>query len=193
MIENELNNNELTEDGLFESNDKVLSVNLKQDKIDKKAQKLKAKKKPLTDRQIDNIAKAREKKAFADEVAKAKLSYKEAIKKNKELKKEFIATRTSYATKQEFKIALKSNEASRLAVLDNVKEQYFNIRREFSRKYRTFSFMITRWYYGMGKEFNRISWINANGVLKNFIIVAITMLTSATFFFLLDLLIRQIL
>lgn len=47
---------------------------------------------------------------------------------------------------------------------------------------KTFSYQFKRWFFGIGKEFNRISWPSKNKVLINFtIIIGIVLFLSLVF------------
>jgi preprotein translocase SecE subunit len=60
--------------------------------------------------------------------------------------------------------------------LKQIDEAYPEIRR------RQFSFKLKKWFFGVGKEFSRIRWIDRNRLLKDFIIIIIIVAILALIF-----------
>ena len=51
---------------------------------------------------------------------------------------------------------------------------------------QTFSYNMSKWFYGVGKEFMRISWINKRSVIYTFFVVVIMVVVLALIFFGID-------
>lgn len=50
------------------------------------------------------------------------------------------------------------------------------------KKQSKFWFRIKRWFFGIGKEFGRISWISKKQLIKDFFVVIVVILIMALVF-----------
>jgi preprotein translocase SecE subunit len=57
---------------------------------------------------------------------------------------------------------------------------------------QSFSFRFKRWFFGVGKEFSRVTWIRGKQVLKDFGIILILVAIMALIFLGLDYIINMI-
>ncbi len=193
------NNND---NNVANSNEEVVKAN----KIDKKTSKLeakklknkskkfkqakKAKRKKLTkealDLQLKKEKNSEAKKDYEKRIIEAKKKYLSAKKNNKKLGKEFKSTRSKYATKDAYKFAHEQNRSEREAIVIKFKGEYNTLQDEYYEKFEMGSYKFKRWFFGMGKEFNRTAWSTKRSLLENFIIVAIVILFLALIFFAID-------
>ena len=54
---------------------------------------------------------------------------------------------------------------------------------EYIKNFNSFSFKIKKWFFGIGKEFKRIHWLNVNGTFYNLLIVIIFIVVLSLLFF----------
>ena len=179
---------------------------VKASKVDKKAAKLEAKKILAKKKKLKQAKKAKqkkltkeaielqlkkeknneEKKDYEKRISQAKNKFLSAKKNNKKLEKEFKATRSKYDTKDAYKFAHEQNRSEREAVVIKFKNEHESLQNEYYEKFEMGSYKFKRWFFGMGKEFNRTAWSTKRSLLENFIIVLIVILFLALIFFAID-------
>ena len=122
----------------------------------------------------------REEKYYQLTILKRKI---ELVKdKSKELEKKFKQKRKEFATRLEFKKAFKENKAKRLNAINELKTEYKKMKLAYCYEFETFSYKMKRWFFGMAKEFNRISWLSMKNVLISFsVVISITIFLSLIF------------
>ncbi len=54
---------------------------------------------------------------------------------------------------------------------------------EYIKNFNSPSFKIKKWFFGIGKEFKRIHWLNVNGTFYNLLIVIIFIIVLSLLFF----------
>lgn len=133
---------------------------------------------------IEKLLKKRQEK-YA-ELKKEKLKIKLAIKKNRELDGIFKKKRKDYITRSEFKLAFKENKQKRREILDQMKDNHKQNKLSYSYEFETISYLLRRWFFGMGKEFSRISWMKRKPMIQEFIIVIIVVIILALVFLAID-------
>ncbi|MDE6473307.1 MAG: preprotein translocase subunit SecE [Ureaplasma sp.] len=103
-------------------------------------------------------------------------------KKSKELEKQFKQKKSEFASRNEYKKAFKENKLKRQEIIHQLKAEYKKMKLAYCYEFETFSYKMKRWFFGMGKEFNRISWMSMKNVLISFsIVISITIFLSLIF------------
>jgi len=54
---------------------------------------------------------------------------------------------------------------------------------EYIRNFNSLSYKIKKWFFGIGKEFKRVHWLNMNGTLYNLLVVIIFVIILSLLFF----------
>lgn len=142
----------------------------------------------------NNIAFEKEKQSIEkqqidyDRISVNRLKLKLLKQKSKELNKEFLETkRANYSSKKDFLAAYQEAKNHRNETIRKFRD---NLRLEviaYREEYETTSYKIKRWFFGMGKEFSRISWSSKKTVFTNLIVVIGISLFLAVIFLLVDL------
>ena len=109
-----------------------------------------------------------------------------AKEKNKEMDQKFKQKRSEYASKAEFNEALKQNKEKRQLVIDKLEAEYEEKKQNYKFKWELGDFKFKRWFFGMGKEFSRISWSSKKSVWQGFIIVVSIVIFLALIFLAID-------
>lgn len=149
-------------------------------KLIKKHQELIESNKQTEAENIEKLLRKRQEKY--QELKKEKLKINFAIKKNKELNNNFKKTHDDYPTNSEFKQAFKENKTKRNEVINQMKENYKQNKLAYAYEFETISYLLRRWFFGMGKEFTRISWMKRKPMIQEFIIVIIVVIILALVF-----------
>ncbi|MDE5651558.1 MAG: preprotein translocase subunit SecE, partial [Ureaplasma sp.] len=80
----------------------------------------------------------------------------------------------------------KKVKKKRKIIINDVKKELKEAKRNYIQNYETFSFKIRRWFFGMGKEFNRVTWLDKKSVFTNLIIVISISVFLAVIFLVID-------
>lgn len=124
----------------------------------------------------------KERAEFHAKVLQAKQVWKIGERKAKEIRENFEKTRGNYNTYEEFKIAKQKLLTQQKQVLQSVKEKYLAINKEYKDKYELGTYKFKRWFFGMGKEFERITWCNNRTLWISFItIIGVVAILSILF------------
>lgn len=118
------------------------------------------------------------------EIFKKKIELAEA--RNKELDQKFLARRSEFSSKAEFDKAYTENKQKRQLVIDKLKLEYKQKKEAYKFKWELGDFKFKRWFFGMGKEFTRITWSSKKSVWQGFIIVASIVIFLALIFLAID-------
>jgi len=54
---------------------------------------------------------------------------------------------------------------------------------EYIRNFNSLSYKIKKWFFGIGKEFKRVHWLNMNGTFYNLLVVIIFVIILSLLFF----------
>lgn len=142
----------------------------------------------------NNIAFEKEKQVIEkqqidyDRISVNRLKLKLLKQKSKELNKEFLDTkRSSYSSNKEFHQAYHDVKKHRTDAINKFKHDLKLDIISYREQYETMSYRIKRWFFGMGKEFSRISWSSKKTVFTNLIVVVGISLFLAVIFFIIDL------
>lgn len=128
-----------------------------------------------------------EKQQAIDKIVSLQLKLKVVKEKSKQLNSEFLKNnRSKYNSSKEFKDAYKEIKLKRKNVIDGIKKELKEAKRHYIQNYETFSFKIRRWFFGMGKEFNRVTWLDKKSVFTNLIIVISVSVFLAIIFLIID-------
>ncbi|GAA5414693.1 preprotein translocase subunit SecE [Ureaplasma ceti] len=90
---------------------------------------------------------------------------------NSELDKKFQTREHEFQDHKAFVEAFKENKAKRQLVIDKLELDYEQQKEAYNFKWEVGSFKFKRWFFGMGKEFSRVSWANKREVWEGFLIV----------------------
>lgn len=142
----------------------------------------------------NNIAFEKEKQSIEkqqidyDRISVNKLKLKLLKQKSKELNKTFLETkRADYPSKKDFLAAYHDVKKRRTDTIKKFKEDLRLDIITYREEYETMSFKVKRWFFGMGKEFSRISWSSKKTVFANLIVVIGISLFLAVIFLIIDL------
>lgn len=142
----------------------------------------------------NNIAFEKEKQSIEkqqidyDKISVNKLKLKLLKHKSKELNKTFLETkRENYPSKKDFLIAYNQAKNHRENAIKKFKEKLHLEIIAYREEYETTSYKIKRWFFGMGKEFSRISWSSKKTVFANLIVVIGISIFLAVVFLIVDL------
>lgn len=109
-----------------------------------------------------------------------------AKEKNKEMDRKFQAKKSEFATQKEFKQAYKENKEKRQLIIDKLEAEYNQKKQAYKFKWELGDFKFKRWFFGMGKEFSRITWSSKKSVWQGFIIVVTIAIFLALVFLAID-------
>lgn len=122
-----------------------------------------------------------------DKLTIEKLKLRLLKKRSRELNQEFLMSKKSeYASAKEFWQAYKNVCHKRKEVIAKHKEDLKLQKQIYSENYETISFKLKRWFFGMGKEFTRIRWLNKKMIVVHLFIVTSISLFLAVIFFVID-------
>ncbi len=126
----------------------------------------------------------KERAEFHTKVLQAKQVWKIGERKAKEIRTEFESKRNDYASYNEFKQAKHKLITQQKQVLDGVKKKYLELNKAYKDKYELGTYKFRRWFFGMGKEFERITWCNSKTLWTSFLTIVIIVVILAILFFL---------
>lgn len=118
------------------------------------------------------------------EILKKKIQL--AKEHNKELDAKFRSREHEFSNHQEFMKAFKENQAKRQLVIDKLELEYKQKKQEYKFKWELGDFKFKRWFFGMGKEFSRVSWASKKSVWQGFLIVVSIVIFLALIFLAID-------
>lgn len=128
-----------------------------------------------------------EKQQAIDKIVSLQLKLKVVKEKSKQLNSEFLKNnQNKYSSSREFHNAYKDAKQKRNEIVNNIKKELKTAKRDYIQNYETFSFKIRRWFFGMGKEFNRVTWLDKKSVFTNLIIVISISVFLAIIFLIID-------
>ncbi len=128
-----------------------------------------------------------EKQQAIDKIVSLQLKLKVVKEKSKQLNSEFLKNnRNKYSSSKEFHDAYKDAKQKRNEIVNNIKKELKIVKKDYIQNYETFSFKIRRWFFGMGKEFNRVTWLDKKSVFTNLIIVISISVFLAIIFLIID-------
>ncbi len=128
-----------------------------------------------------------EKQQAIDKIVSLQLKLKVVKEKSKQLNSEFLKNnQNKYSSSKEFHNAYKDAKQKRNEIVNNIKKELKTAKRDYIQNYETFSFKIRRWFFGMGKEFNRVTWLDKKSVFTNLIIVISISVFLAIIFLIID-------
>lgn len=130
-----------------------------------------------------------ERKAAFDKVKTLKEKIRLAKEKNRELDSKFLKRRKEFKSSTEFKNAYVENKNKRTEVINKLESEYEQELANYRTNYELGTYRFKRWFFGMGKEFSRISWLSKKEVMTGFIIVFFTSVTLALIFFIIEMII----
>ena len=128
-----------------------------------------------------------EKQQAIDKIVSLQLKLKVVKEKSKQLNSEFLKNnQNKYSSSKEFHNAYKDAKQKTNEIVNNIKKELKTAKRDYIQNYETFSFKIRRWFFGMGKEFNRVTWLDKKSVFTNLIIVISISVFLAIIFLIID-------
>lgn len=128
-----------------------------------------------------------EKQQAIDKIVSLQLKLKVVKEKSKQLNSEFLKNnQNKYSSSREFHNAYKDAKQKRNEIVNNIKKELKTAKKDYIQNYETFSFKIRRWFFGMGKEFNRVTWLDKKSVFTNLIIVISISVFLAIIFLIID-------
>lgn len=128
-----------------------------------------------------------EKQQAIDKIVSLQLKLKVVKEKSKQLNSEFLKNnQNKYSSSREFHNAYKDAKQKRNEIVNNIKKELKTAKKDYIQNYETFSFKIRCWFFGMGKEFNRVTWLDKKSVFTNLIIVISISVFLAIIFLIID-------
>ncbi|MDE5617551.1 MAG: preprotein translocase subunit SecE [Ureaplasma sp.] len=128
-----------------------------------------------------------EKQQAIDKIVSLQLKLKVVKEKSKQLNYDFLKNkRNEYPSSKEFYVAYKEVKQKRKVVINGIKNELKEAKQNYIQNYETFGFKIRRWFFGMGKEFNRVTWLDKKSVFTNLIIVVSISVFLAIIFLIID-------
>lgn len=114
------------------------------------------------------------------------LKLKLVKEKNKELDTKFLLKREQFDSKEAFEKTFNENKQKRQTIINQLEDEFEQRQKEYKINFEVGSYKIKRWFYGMGKEFGRINWLNKKGVWEGFVTVFLISILLALIFLAID-------
>lgn len=159
-------------------------------KMERKFQSQKSKlEKDEKQREVDELKEFYEnKKTKYLELIKLKERLYLAKKRSNQLIKEFKEKKISeYQNHDEFEIAYKDYKDQCYDAVKKLNDEYIDAKLAYAYEFETSSFKIKRWFYGIQKEVNRISWMKKKNMFYAFIVVVSITLSLSILFLIINL------
>lgn len=121
-----------------------------------------------------------------EEIKKLELKIKYAKDKNHELDKKFLLKKAEFSSNEEFKNAFEANKEKRNIIIHELENELKRKKDEYDLNFERGGYKFKRWFYGMGKEFSRITWLDKIGIFEGFLTVFIISILLALIFLAID-------